>query len=107
MNDQSDMFSPQFDIERARALRDEGIAAVAENNESFLREARRLARLIAEITGTVTCDDVRGVCMLDPHHHNAWGAVFKHKDFEWTGQYRQSKVVQGHGNMQRIWRLKQ
>ena len=96
----------EFDITLARKFRDDGILQVANNNPHFLNTARELARRIAKKRGTVTADLVRRNCPLTPHHPNAWGAVFKTKDFEWTGEYKQSALVQGHGNMQRVWRLK-
>lgn len=95
----------QFDIFEARKQRDEGLKQVAANNQDFLKQARGTARLIAQTKGTVTADDVRNGCPLIPIHPNAWGAVFKSKEFEWTGRYKQSALVQGHGNMQRVWRL--
>ena len=94
-----------FDLAEARKQRDEGIRRVAENNAEFLEAARGTARLIAQGKGEVTADDVRKGCPLAPIHHNAWGAVFKTKEFEWTGRFAQSALVQGHGNLQRIWRL--
>ena len=94
-----------FDLAAARAARDDGIDEVTENNHDFLLEARRIAVLIGQQHGTVTMDDVRKVCTVKPSHPNAWGAVFKDKRFEWTGQYHQSARVQGQGNLQRVWRL--
>lgn len=95
----------QFDLVEALKGRDEGIARVAENNESFLAAARATARRIARRKGSVTADDVRAECSLEPLHPNAYGAVFKSRDFIWTGAYRRSSLVQGHGNLQRVWRL--
>jgi hypothetical protein len=94
-----------FDLAEARKQRDEGIRRVAENNAEFLEAARGTARLVANSKGQVTADDVRKGCPVLPLHPNAWGAVFKGKEWEWTGQYRQSEAVSRHGGMQRIWRL--
>ena len=94
----------EFDREKARGARDRGIAKVAANNGEFLVEARACALDILQRQPTIVMDDVRRTCLLSPAHHNAWGAVFKTKDFIWTGRYRQSALVQGHGNMQREWR---
>lgn len=94
----------QFDLVEALERRDDGIRQVAENNERFLRVARELAQQIAKHKRGITCDDVRAVCPLDPLHSNAWGALFKAKGWQWTGEYRRSALIQGHGNLQRVWR---
>ena len=94
-----------FDAERAEEAKEAGIRRVADNNEEFLEHARIDAMLICARKGTVTADDLREVCLVRPLHYNAWGAVFRCKDFEPTGEVRQSKLVQGHGNLQRVWRL--
>lgn len=95
-----------FDLLQALEARDDGIAQVAANNQEFLQAARATAAHIARTKGTVTCDDVRAVSALHPLHSNAWGALFKCDRFEWTGEWRRSELVQGHGNLQRVWRLK-
>ncbi len=102
MSDQPDL----FDIQVARAARDEGVHRVASNNAEFLKVARKIARRIAGARGTVTSDDVRRECLIDPIHPNAWGGVFRTGDFEWTGEYFQSSIVTRHAGMQRVWRLK-
>lgn len=96
----------QFDLVEALQRRDDGIKQVADNNPRFLEVARRTARRLAARGHSVTSDMVRRDCPLEPLHPNAWGAVFKGGEWEWTGQYRKSSLVQGHGNMQRVWRLK-
>lgn len=100
MSDQLEM-----NLTQARELRDVGIRTVAENNAEFLEAARACAKLICEGKGTVTSDDVREGCTKLPLHENAWGAVFKSKEFVFTGKYRQSSLVSRRGGMQRVWRL--
>ena len=95
-----------FNLTGSITLRDQGIQQVAQNNEQFLEVARNIARSLAECRIEITADDVRKDCPIEPLHPNAWGAVFKTNEFEWTGEYRRSALVQGHGNMQRIWRLR-
>lgn len=95
-----------FNLDQALEARDEGIRQVADNNQFFLRVAREVARRLARMNGgEVTCDDVRKACPFDPLHPNAWGAVFRDKGFEFTGKLQKSALVQGHGNLQRVWRL--
>ena len=95
-----------FNLTEAITLRDQGIRQVAENNAEFLEIARNIARSLAELRIEITSDDVRRNCPIEPLHPNAWGAVFKTKEWEWTGKFRQSRVVSRHGGMQRVWRLR-
>ncbi len=95
-----------FDLTEAIHRRDAGIKQVAKNNAHFLEVARNIARSLATAKYEITSDDVRKACPIEPLHPNAWGAVFKGGNFEWTGKYRRSALVQGHGNMQRVWRLR-
>lgn len=98
--------SEQYDIFQARTARDEGIDQVSSHNLGFMDAARSVARMLCRVQGTVTSDDVRKHSQVEPDHPNAWGAVFRSKEFEFTGEYRQSKLVSRHGAMQRVWRLK-
>ena len=91
-------------LKEGRSLRDQGLKRVAENNQEFIEAARGTAMLIAKAKGTVTADDVREGCPIEPLHPNAWGAVFK-KGFKFTGQYRQSHAASRHGGIQRVWEL--
>ena len=95
-----------FNLDAATVLRDRGIKQVADNNQHFLEVHRHIARRIAAHKGEVTCDDVRRERTLEPLHHNAWGAVFKGKEWEWTGRYRTSHLVSRHGGPQKVWRLR-
>ena len=95
-----------FNLPEAIVRRDEGIRQVAENNTEFLKIARAVAKNQARLLGAITSDDVRRVCPVEPLHPNAYGAIFKTKDWEWQGYYRKSSLVQGHGNMQRVWKLR-
>ena len=95
-----------FNLPEAIVRRDEGIRQVAENNTEFLKIARAVAKNQARLLGAITCDDVRRVCPIEPLHPNAWGSLFQTKVWEWTGKYRKSALVQGHGNRQMVWRLR-
>ena len=94
-----------FDLGAALDAKEEGIKRVCENNEEFLNIARGVAIGIARERGEVTNDDVRKACPVQPTHHNAWGGVFRVPLFVWTGKVRTSALVQGHGNLQKVWRL--
>ena len=95
-----------FNLEAATVRRDRGIKQVADNNIHFLEVARNVARRIAMRQGEVVSDDVRRECPLNPLHPNAYGAVFKGKEWQWTGRYRTSHLASRHGGQQRIWRLR-
>lgn len=96
----------QFDLIEALDRKDKGMARVAANGAEFLFEARAYAKAIALSKGEITVDDIRLNLDLKPHHHNVWGSLFMTKDWEPTGAFRRSKLVQGHGNPQRVWRLR-
>lgn len=83
-----------------------GVSQVQEHNRWFVREARIRAHRHALEHGTVTADDIRLGMEAEgiyPEHSNAWGAVFRGREWRWTGEYRTSRLVQGHGNRQRVW----
>lgn len=95
-----------FNLNEAIVLRDRGVKQVADNNKHFLTIARNVARRTAMRKGEITSDDVRKNCPLEPLHPNAWGAVFKGKEWAFTGKYRTSHAVSRHGGLQRVWRLR-
>ena len=94
-------------LDAAQRAKEAGIAQAHEHSPTWVDLARATARDIARARGTVTADDVREVLYpmgIVPAHYNAWGAVFR-KGFRWTGWWRTSRVVGGHGNQQRVWRI--
>ena len=94
----------QHDLFLARKKRDEGIERVSVSNSVFLKKARGTARLILETKNEITSDDVRRSCPFVPAHPNAWGAIFKCKDFEPTGEFRPSTFITNHARAVRVWR---
>jgi hypothetical protein len=96
-------------LELAIKYRDAGIAAISARNQTFLETVRGAARMICRRHGTVTADDVRKWADengIEPTGKNAWGAVFKSRDFVAVG-FTTSRQVQGHGNLQRVWALRE
>ena len=96
-----------FDLGEALRRKRKGIAQVSENNPEFLGEARWVAAHLLKRSATITMDDVRKVCeklAIEPAHHNAWGGVFTHAFFTWTGEMVPSIMAQRHRNMIRVWR---
>jgi len=98
----------QLDLLAGQKARDNGIDQVSSNNEWFLQTMRDVAAQICMARGTTTADDLRAyaeVNGIEPTHPNAWGAVFKNKMFVSCGM-RPSEQVARHGNMIRVWRLR-
>ena len=96
-----------LDDAQAQSNKESALSKVASAHANWLGIARQEALAIAAVKGTVTADDVRAVLYtqgLKPDHFNAWGAVFRTDDFQFTGEYRRSAVPEGKGNMQRVWR---
>ena len=64
----------------------------------YLSEARDVARKLLETRASITINDVREICPpprgIDPR---VMGAVFRHKDFEATGQFVLSNRSTCHG----------
>lgn len=102
------MSIPILDRAAALSARDGVLRHMQARHATWLDAARMTARRIARQKGNVTADDVREILYpagLYPKHYNAWGAVFNHADFVFTGDFRRSAVPRGKGNMQRVWRL--
>jgi len=95
----------QFNQQLAIQFRESGIKQCADNNQHFLRVARNIALALARKNGSVTSDDVRRNCPLDPLHPNAYGGIFKDRRFKWSGEFRQSHLVSRRGGLQRLWVL--
>lgn len=95
----------QLSLEQGRALKEDGLASVAENNTVFLAVMRAEARRISETRGWVTSDDLRVYASqqnIEPTHQNAWGAVFLGRCWKVVGR-RKSAVPQGHSREIKIW----
>jgi len=94
----------QHDLFQARRRRDEGIERVSVSNSEFLEKARGTAKLLLETRSEITSDDIRKACPYVPAHPNAWGAIFKSKDFEPTGEFRPSTFITNNARSVRVWR---
>lgn len=95
-----------FNLSEAIAAKNAGLRVVAENNAEFLEVARNIARSLCVARYEITADDVRRACPIEPAHPNAIGAIFRHKDFVFTGKYRKSALVSNHARDIKIWRLR-
>lgn len=100
-----------LDANLAEQQKQLGLDLVEVSNPVFLETMRGVARMLARKLGEITADDVReyydrhvGSLGVKPTSPNAWGALFKTKEWECVG-FIKSRQVQGHGNMIRKWRL--
>lgn len=100
------MNDPQLAL--ALSERDMGIARVSVNNQAFLESARGIARMLCRQKGETNADEVRAECErmgISPNNPNAYGAVFRSREFIAVGDYI-SRQKQGHGNKCYRWGLR-
>ena len=96
----------------ALKLKRAGIERVSARNGEFLERIRNVAYWICTLHGTVTSDQLHANYEFnkakypEPTTPNAWGAIFHHKDFVWTGQYVKSKRPERHAGEIKVWRLR-
>lgn len=98
----------QLDLLESIKRRDEGIDRVTNNNQVFIETMRSYARRIIRLSGSVTSDQLRSIAFqtgLEPSSHNAWGAIFRNKEFKAIG-YCHSRIPSNHGRLIRRWGLK-
>lgn len=97
-----------FDAAESERRKEAGIAVAAEGREYLLEIARDRARLVARERGEVTMDDVVAALVADGFDPaqlgNAAGAVFKGKEWAFTGRFVRSARVASHSNLLRVWR---
>jgi len=89
-------------------LRDRGLDQVESNSPTFQELMRAEAKRICRIKGWVTSDDLREYANregIEPHHPNAWGAVFRGKDWVTVG-IANSTVPTNHARLIRRWAYK-
>lgn len=102
---------PLFDLIAGLEAKNAGIDQAATNKASLLAHARKIAVRIAKGGREITADDVA----RELHEENisifalgnAAGALFKGKQWEWTGRFKRSERVHAKGNMLRVWKLRQ
>lgn len=85
-----------------------GLDLVENNNQVFIGTMRSRARDLARRDGSVTTDDLRGEAIalgIEPEHPNAWGAIFKGREWQAVG-YESSVHPSNHGRVIRRWSLK-
>jgi hypothetical protein len=71
----------------ADALQMDWLDLLETHRPDYLERAREVARKLLETRDSVTVNDVRAVCPPPPEYDGRiMGAIFKHKDFEATGE---------------------
>ena len=88
-------------------LRDRGCALVESNNTDFIEAMRFHAKKFIELAGQVSIDELRAKALelgLEPAHCNAWGSVFRTKDFK-AVEFKKSQVASNHSRRVIIWKL--
>lgn len=89
----------------AEQARDAGLSKVAENAQCFVETMRSIARGISRKKGNVSTDDLREIAEargIEPHHPNAWGAIFKESGWLCIGR-KQSARTSNHAREIRVW----
>ena len=105
------MTDPVLDFTAGSRARDRGVARVETNSARWVQAIRRHAELIARTDGTVTADDLRTLdgnlrySGIAPSHPNAWGSIFRTKEWEACG-YVNSRCPSNHARRITVWRLK-
>lgn len=92
-------------IEHGQRLKDRGQGVVESNNENFVWLMRKKAELIESISGQVSIDDLRRWAAernIEPDHCNAWGTIFKGKNWVAIGRIR-SAIPSNHARWITVW----
>lgn len=97
-----------FDTPQERKA--EGMQRSWDNAAEWRDEALQCVReyLLTLPDGTEVCgDDWREAIPIEPHHHNAYGAlagvIARYGWLVWTGGYTTSRQAQGHQNVVKRW----
>tara|TARA_R110000744_G_scaffold66022_1_gene134963 strand:- start:4302 stop:4622 length:321 start_codon:yes stop_codon:yes gene_type:complete len=102
---QDDLFSSTEGDKQKRI----GMGRAADVQFELLQTARAIGREVAIRRGEVTTDDVgqelkrRGLPDCLGH---AAGSIFKSKEFEWSGRFKNSERISNHSRLLRVWILK-
>jgi len=98
----------QFNLQLGEQAKIYGMDLVEFNNQGFVFSMRKLARQMIKQCGKITCDDLRIIADkygIEPDHPNAWGSIFKTKDFIECG-FQKSKRISNHARRIIVWTLK-
>jgi len=100
-----------FDAAESERRKQEGMARAAAAKPLLLQYARDLAVSLAYRHGEVNMDQVNAMMVMAGIPEDALGpaagAVFKSKEWEFTGKFIKSSRVTNHSRLIRVWRLKE
>ena len=94
-----------FDLQTGEREKSIGLDRVSVGAEEFIDMMRETAIEICKRQGSVSSDDLRRVADMagiEPHHPNAWGAIFRGKHWECVARKR-SELVSNHAREIRVW----
>lgn len=97
----------QVDLFKGEQAKIYGMDLVEFNGQGFVHSMRKLAKQLLKDTPFITIDDLRIIADkygIEPHHSNAWGSVFRTKEFEACG-FQKSEIVSNHARRVLQWRL--
>jgi hypothetical protein len=96
-------FKPKFDGD---TLKQQGLDLVESHTTDFCSTMRRAAKACCMVRGHVTTDYLReyAACHdIEPHHPNAWGAIFRGKHWVPVG-FTKSRLPSNHSRIIRVWK---
>tara|TARA_R100000306_G_scaffold54462_1_gene51640 strand:- start:275 stop:616 length:342 start_codon:yes stop_codon:yes gene_type:complete len=100
----------KLDLFAGERLKAEGMAQAAMPRPELLELCRDTARnMLCNGWPDVTTDEVRAKLNLGKgtaNSQNWMGSMFRHPDFEATGEFRKSQIPSNHAHSNRVWRLK-
>ena len=99
---------PSEQLSLGQQLKEEGMAAVAANNEEWLVVVRCEAIRICARKGEVSSVELRAWCDeidFHPRHPNAWGTIFSGKQWEHIG-WRKTQHPDGHARDVKVWKYR-
>ena len=89
-------------------MREQGLDSVEYHNMNWVERMRERARKLSIQHGSVCADDLRLIANKthdNPEHVNAWGAVFRGKDWMVIGRKR-SETPTAHAREIKVWQYK-
>ena len=106
------MTIPLFDAAAGSQSRDAGLSLAASHKPVTLAIARMAARLVAggRADRTVTADDVVGWLAINGFEYELGplaGAIFRSKEWEFTGRWVRSARTSNHSRFNRVWRMRE
>ena len=100
----------KLDLNAGKKLKAEGMERAARSRSELLELCRDTARnMLCNGWPDLTVDEVRAKLDLvkgAANSQNWMGSMFRHPDFEATGEFRKSQIPSNHAHSNRVWRLK-